>query len=297
MYSSRYQADIEALKQQTEQAKQEARQAAIEAQSKTAEAIDKKQKAQSSQTTEAMKEAEIAEQQAKEAQSNASESDEKYQELQQRVDDVDAYLETETVQRGKSDIQEVLAEETNRGIDLDEARSTENATADVYDKQPYKTEQHHWLPQQHRDKFEALGINIDDFTTDLDQRNHQTVIHPRVEGVMAANEDWNQYFPENPDITPKKCEQLTPEKREQLREQTMTFGKELQAKLGYENAEMHLYKDYTKSTNFDESKKSSGLTSSEKLQEMNQYCDVQTQTNTETQTQSQMKTSSESHQG
>ena len=116
MYSSSYQAQLKALKQQAEQAKQEARQTATEASSKTTEAINKQQEASLAQTTEATRQAEMAQQQAKEAQSNAQEAQKEYQELKQKVNDME--------QKNNESNQNNLEQKTNLEMAKEAAKKT-----------------------------------------------------------------------------------------------------------------------------------------------------------------------------
>jgi Predicted lipoprotein of unknown function (DUF2380) len=132
------------------------------------------------------------------------------------------------------EIEEVFAEESNRGVDLDASRVAEDG-AEIYAEQPYRTEQHHWFPQQYREKFEEIGIDPDQFTTDIDRDSHQTVIHLR-SGEIDINQPWKDFFAANPSPT---------------YEETVEFAKSVQAQFGYEGAEMHVYNKHQEETSFD----------------------------------------------
>lgn len=62
---------------------------------------------------------------------------------------------------------------------------------------------HHTMPQQFRDQFKKAGINIDDYTIQLEKDIHQKLHGSEVEW----NKQWNDYLSNNPN--PSKSEILS----------------------------------------------------------------------------------------
>jgi Predicted lipoprotein of unknown function (DUF2380) len=159
------------------------------------------------------------------------------QSVNDEVDFFDSSLQDNDTNR-QSEVEQIIAEETNRGVNLDEARLTDNGAAFIYDQQPFPNEQHHWFPQQYRDKFEALDIDIDRYVTDLDRDNHQSVIHARYEG-SSPNPEFQEFFSNNPNPSS---------------EEALAFVESCLKKLGYDDAEMHPYRNHSEITTFKELK-------------------------------------------
>src|ERR1035441_7787168 len=113
-----------------------------------------------------------------------------------------------------SDLWQVYAEETNRGVGLDEARATESNAVQVTEGQPFATEQHHVLAQEFEDKFERAGIDADRYTVDLDRDNHQSVLHA-TDSDGSRNHEWAAFFrdPNQETEQPSKAALLTDRRR------------------------------------------------------------------------------------
>jgi Predicted lipoprotein of unknown function (DUF2380) len=71
--------------------------------------------------------------------------------------------------------------------------SSSNTTAEAPDP---RNPRHHIFPQQFRSQFESAGIDIDEYTVEMTQEEHQA-LHSK-----GWNDEWGDFFDENPNASP-----------------------------------------------------------------------------------------------
>jgi hypothetical protein len=139
-----------------------------------------------------------------------------------------------------SDLHEQYQKEvTPEGPALDEARAVQEGMQ-VMPGQPWRTEQHHIFCQARRDRFEAVGIDIDRYVVDLDRDNHQDTVHTR-EVPGNRNPDWDAFFSEH-----------EAQGRQPTRKEMLAFARGLMEKNGWDHHVLHVYNDPSRQTNLAE---------------------------------------------